>query len=212
MRYEWNSKYILKTANANLAVSLVDMKLYLKIQTAVEDALITSLIKVATLLAEKYTGIEILDKTFTMYLDFFPYFKRYGNRVEENFDVNTIQVKRSKLKSITYIKYYSNEILTTLDNTFYDFKKDNQYSRIYIIDESSSWPAMDTRQQSVEIEFEAGHGDDDTELPEDLKLAIKRIVAYLYQNRGDCVDSKGCNVCVLAGSAPLLDLHCILEI
>jgi len=211
-RYEWNSKYIVKTPNTELAVTLDNMKSFLKIDTTADDALITSLIKTTTSLAESYMGIEILKKTFTMYMDFFPFDKRYGNRVEENFNQYTIQVKRSPLDSITHIKYFSATVLTTLDNTLYDFSQDTQYSRIYLIDDDSIWPTVDDRKQAVEIEFIAGIAEDDPEVPDDIKTAIKRIVSYLYFNRGDCTDSKSCNVCVLAGAAPLLDFHAILEI
>jgi len=209
-RYEWNSKYILQTDNANLAVSLIDMKAYLRIDTTADDALITSLIKSATKLAEQYASIEILDKTFTMYLDFFPFNKVYGNSVEENFNSYSIQVKRSKLISTSHIKYYSGETLLTLDDALYSFSKDNEYSRIYLVDDGTLWPNTDNRKQAVEIEFVAGNGEDDTKIPENLKTAIKRIVAYLYENRGDCVT--GCDVCVLAGAASILNLESVLEI
>ncbi len=212
-RYEWNSKYILKTGNANLAVDLADMKAYLKVDSTADDDLITSLIEAATDLAERYTRREFLNKTFTMYLDFFPYYKQYGNTIATLFNNYTILVKRSKLQSITDIKYYSNDILETLDSSLYDFTEDNDYSRIYLIDCDSVYPCVDCRKQAIEIEFIAGYGDDNTSLPEALKTAIKIIVAYMYENRGDCVTNNNTSdLVMLSGAQPLLDSYKILEI
>ena len=213
-RYELNSKYVLETDNNNLVVSVADAKDYLRITNDnSEDVLIQALIKSATLLIEKYTGRELLNKTFIMYLDFFPYSRRYGNRIEENFNNYTILVKRSLLQSITSIKYYINEVLTTLDSSLYSFTEDNQYSRIYLIDDGSTWVDSDNRKQAVEIEFVAGYGADKTYVPEDFKLKIKRLVAYMYENRGDCISlgssKSGTN---LEAIIPGISQDCILEI
>ncbi len=208
MRYEWNSKYILETGNDTLVVSLAEMKLYLKVDNTADDNLITSLIHAATSLVEKYISRELLNKTFTMYLDLFPFCKQYGNTVESNFNNYTIQVKRSKLQSITSIKYYDNDVLTTLDSALYSFSEDNDYSRIYLIDDSTLWPSTDDRKQAVEIEFVAGYGETTDDVPEDLKTAIKMLVAYIYENRGDCVTTS-----ISSSSANvLLDLYRIREI
>ena len=208
-RYEWNSKYILKTDNAELAVSLIDTKLYLSVDHNDEDALITLLIKSATSIFEKYTGIDVLNKTYTMYLDFFPFYKRYGNRVEENFNVYTIQVKKSKLQSINSIKYYSNNVLETLDSSKYDFTQDNFYSRIYLINDNDCFPDTDDRKQAVEIEFIAGNGDTSADIPDQIKLILLRIIAYLYVNRGDC---PVCDESTLTKIVPIITQYKIIEI
>ena len=209
-RYELNSKYILKTDNYSLAVDLSNVKSYLKVDTTTDDDLITALIKTATKLVEGYTRRELLNKVFTMYLDFFPFGRMHGNTVESNFNNYTIQVKRSKLQSISSIKYYSNEILTTLDPTLYDFSIDNDYSRIYLIDSNSTFPETDERKQAVEIEFIAGYGVSNTLIPDALKTAIKIIVTYMYENRGDCVS--GSELIMLSGASVILDMYKILEI
>ena len=189
-RYEWNSKIILKTAAAGLAVSLDDVKEYLYVTDTASDSLITAMIESATLMFEKHTWREALDKTFTLYLDFFPVPRRYGDSLEGLYNTNTIEVKRSKLKSISSIKYYTDSVLTVFDSSLYIFSKDDVFSKISLLDADSSWPQTDVRKQAVEIEFIAGHGADDTEVPVDMADCIKRIVSCLYSNRGDCAASK----------------------
>jgi len=213
-RYEWNSKYILKKDNLNLAVDLSDMKAYLKVDTTVDDTLITGLIRSATSIVEQYIRRELLTKTFNMYLDFFPYYKIYGNRIEENFNQNnTIEVKRSKLQSITSIKYYSDSVLETLSSSLYSFTQDNDYSRVFLINTSSEWPGIDTRHQAVNIEFIAGYGVVNSFIPEELKTGIKIIVAYLYENRGDCAQtSNSSEIVIISGASVILNQYVILEI
>ena len=178
-------RYQLVTDNDNLAVSLDDVKAWLKIDITTDDALITSLIKAATLEIEKYIRRELLTKLFILYLDTFPLQSilslsyRYSN-------YNNILVKRSKLNDIASIEYFSDSVLTVFDNSLYDFTFDNQYAEIYLIDLNSVWPITDIRKQAVQITFSAGFGVDESFVPEDLKLALKMLVAFLYENRGDC--------------------------
>ncbi|MCK5602297.1 head-tail connector protein [Candidatus Pacearchaeota archaeon] len=213
MRYEWNSKYIITTDNTELIVSLEDMKAYLKVDSSADDALITSMIITSQQLIERYIRRELLNKTFTMFLDFFPYYKAYGSTIEGNFNNYTIQVKRSKLNTLNSIQYFTDNVLTTLDASLYDFTVDNDYSRIYLLDRSALWPTTDERKQSVQIEFIAGYGDAASDVPEALKTAIKIIVAYMYENRGDCVVSNiRSDLIMLSGASIILDFYKILEI
>ncbi len=212
-RYELNSKYILKTDNANYAVDLDDVKTYLKIDTTADDVLIQSLIKTATLLIEKYTRRELLTKTFNMYCDFFPCCNCYGYTYAGRMNENTILLKRSKLQGITSIKYYYNNILETMDDSLYDFTEANDYSRIYLINSSDSWTNTDTRKQAINIEFEAGYGETNTSIPDALKDALKILIAYMYENRGDCIIvNNTSNLVMLSGAQPILNMYQILEI
>jgi uncharacterized phiE125 gp8 family phage protein len=211
-RYELNSKYILKTDNANYAVDLTDVKSYLKIDYTTDDALLQLLIKTATLLIEKYTRRELLNKTFNLYLDFFPYSQNYGYTFEGINNENTILVKRSKLQSITSIKYYYNSSLETLDSSLYSFTQDNDYSRIYLIN-NNSWVSTDTRKQAINIEFVAGYGATNSSIPQVLKDALKIIIAYMYANRGDCVIvNDTSDIVMMSGALPILDMYKIIEI
>lgn len=213
MRYELNSKYILKTDNAGYAVDLTDVKAYLKIDYTTDDTLLQHLIKTATLLIERYTRRELLTKTFNMYLDFLPCCENYGYTYESQFNENTILVKCSKLQSIASIKYYSNSILETMDSSLYDFTEDNDYSRIYLINQNSSWADVDSRKQAINIEFDAGYGATNTSIPQALKDALKIIISYMYANRGDCVNvNNTSDIVMLSGAMPILDMYKIIEI
>jgi len=179
-----NPRYELIVPNTNLAVTLADIKAWLKIDISDDDALITSLIKASTLEIERYIRRELLRKTFKLYLDTFPsqsiFFNIFRSRT------NLILVKRSRLTAITSIEFFSDSVLTVFDDTLYDFTIDDQYSSIFLIDINTLWPITDIRKQAVQITFDAGYGDDESFVPEDLKQALKMLVAFLYENRGDC--------------------------
>ena len=156
------------------------MKEHLKIPTSNtdSDAYITKLIKVAALLVEKYTKRELITKTFKTYRD-----GLYSNCY--------IQLRRSKVQSIESIKYYKDGSLITIDSSTYSFTDTNsKWANIYLVDMNNSyWPSdVDDRPQAVQIEFKAGYGDDESTIPDDIKQAIKMIIACLFANRGDCVD------------------------
>jgi len=177
-------RYELIVPNTNLAVTLEDIKAWLKVDTDTDDALITSLIKAATLEIERYIRRELLTKTFKLYLDTFPSQSIFFNLFRSS--DNPILVKRSRLTDIASIEFFSDSVLTVFDDTLYDFTIDDQYSSIFLIDINTIWPITDIRKQSVQITFDAGYGIDNTFVPEDLKQALKMLVAFLYENRGDC--------------------------
>jgi len=206
-------RYRVTTPNSNLAVSLADVKEWLKIDITDDDALITSLIKAATLEIEKYIRRELLEKTFVLFLDTFA----------ESFFIyrrsRNILVKRSRLTSVLSIQFFIDTVLTVFDDTLYDFTIDEQYSSIYLINKNTIWPTTDIRKQAVQISFIAGYGDDDTFIPEDLKLALKMLIAFLYENRGDCNTtlstggtSNTAEESMLIGIKAILNLYKIEEI
>ena len=174
--YELNKTYVLTTDTINLVVSVDNIKDYLRLDSDydIEDDLIEELIKTSTRFVENYTGRELITKTYTMYMDFFPSCE--------------IEICRHKIQSISSIKYYTNSILTTLDSSLYSFTKgDNFFQNIYLVNGVSFFPSTDDRKQAVEIVFTAGFGINESFVPDIFKTIIKRLVSYLYENRGDCI-------------------------
>lgn len=162
-----------------LAISVADVKEHLKIPASNTDSddYIEALIKAATLLVEKYIKRELITKTFRTYRDYL---------VSSCY----IQLRRSKVQAIDSISYYKDGSLTVIDSSLYSFTDSvSDWSNIYLVDYTSTWPTdSDKRPQAVLIEFQAGYGPDDSYIPDDIKQALKLIIACLYYNRGDCID------------------------
>lgn len=172
------TEYVVTTERAALPVALSDVKNFLRITDTSDDSLLTILIHTAADLFEGFTHRTLINTTFTAYIDDFP--------VE-----NYIELRRSKLVSVTSVKYYIDAVLTTLDSAEYYTTNSDDYSRIHMVDDDS-FPTTDTdRVQTVQVEFVAGYGASDLDIPYSIKSALMSHIAWLYENRGSSSDCSG---------------------
>ncbi len=152
-------------------VSLADMKLYLKITTTADDALIQAMIDSATEWGEKYTGRDFRAITWDLLLD------RFTDRIE---------LRRDPVASVTTVKHLVSGSLVTVPATVFYLKKLVQSSEI-LLNEDQVWPTnTDDREQVIEIRFVT----EGFRCQDSIIEAIKRHVAFWYRNRGDCPDVK----------------------
>jgi uncharacterized phiE125 gp8 family phage protein len=177
MRVPFN-QYVLVTPASALPISLDEVKTQAKLDAddTSEDTYLQSLILAAVNRCESYIRRDLINKTYRLYLNRFPYSDTVG-----------IEIKRSKLQSISFLKYYLDGVLTTLSSANYYFADSADYSSIYLI-EDVSWPTPDTRRQAVQIEFVAGYGSSATSVPDDIRQALLQHVTFMYQSRGDSGD------------------------
>lgn len=155
-------------AYATSPVSLADMKTYLRISGSSEDALIQSLIDAATAWSEDYTGRQFRENTWKLLLDEF---------------ADRIDIRRSPVKEITSITHIVSGVPAIVAASTYYLKHLTQLAEVLLVD-GEDWPTTtDEREQAITVFFTAavyaralGRFND----------AVKRLVAYLYENRGDC--------------------------
>lgn len=160
--------YVLKTPGT-VPVPLAEMKAYMKVTSSSDDDLITSMLSLATTWGENYTGREFRANTWTLLKDAFE---------------DRICIRRSPVDTITSVKHLVSASLVTVADSVYYLKDSTQFSEI-LLNEDQVWPTdTDNREQVIEIEFVTkAYRDIDA-----IKTAIKRHVAFWYQNRGDCAD------------------------
>jgi len=189
--------YLLQPPTGNLAVPLVEMKAWLKVTVADEDALITALIKSATLTGERITKRDFIQKTYKTFRDIFSDFPlSFGNfaplipPINRPSNFGEIELRKSKLQTVLSVEYLLNDVLTPVATTVFYATEEFDFSRLALID-GQSWPTdVDNRKQAVVIKFIAGYGVDDTDIPADIRTAIKKHVANAFANRGDCDDEE----------------------
>ncbi len=168
------NNYILVTDSLIEPITLQEVKTYLRIDTNDYDNILTPLIKTVRQLAEKITGRDFINKTWKTYLDCFP---QCG-----------IEIKKSKLQSITSIKYYSDSVQIILDPSVYYITDESTYASIYLAC-NKFYPKTDhCRRQAIEITFVSGYGLLASDVPQALRQAMITHVAYLFNNTGDCAD------------------------
>lgn len=182
--------YILVTGPTTTPISVDEVKSYAKISGTSQDTLISILINAAVSYFETFTKRDLINKTYKCYLDNFPRYNGNNAVLSDGFTYdykNTgILLKKSKLQSITSIKYLLNTILTTWDSSNYYISNENTYASIYL-ENTINYPTdVDARKQAVEITFVAGYGAAASNVPDEIRLALMAHVAYMLENRGDC--------------------------
>lgn len=174
--------YILTVPAVSPAIDLESIKDHIRSIQGFDDydSQLLSLIKVVTQYGEKVTGRDFINKTYQGFLDCFP-----------ACEWQSIQIRKSRLQSVSSIQYYKNGVLTTFDASKYYFTESEEFSTIQLVD-GETWPTdIDKRKQAVIITFVAGYGDDSCDIPALLRQAMLSHLTVLFENSGDCMDDEG---------------------
>jgi len=164
-------KVKIATAPADIPVTLVEAKAHLRVDSSLEDTLITTLINVATEYAEKRLSRSLINQTWDLYMDAFP-------------SVNYINIPFPPLQTITFVKYYdSDNALQTWAASNYDVDTILEPGRIIQSATGDGYPGTYDRPNAVNVRFVAGYGADSTTVPETTRAAIKLLISHLFENR-----------------------------
>jgi uncharacterized phiE125 gp8 family phage protein len=190
-------------------VSLAEAKAHARVEFADDDAIITSLIVAARRLCETEVRRSFITQTWDFQLDRFPY--RMSGQVLDPwaFPSNrlwlermaipgngVIEVPRPKLQSVASITYIDVQGNTqTLDPSAYRVVPGTPG----VVEPAyqTTWPAVRPVSGAVTVRFVAGYGDDATAVPDCVKIAVKMLVGYLYENREPYLVSAGLTVAEL---------------
>lgn len=153
-------------------ITLEEMKLYLKVDTDDEDALITAMISAATLAAEKYMKRDLLETTY----------QNYRDCIEQD-----LTLRRAGFASLESFEYLKNGSYSELDSSKIKLADYGIYGRLWEVSLTENY---DVHPQAIKITFKTGFGASGSDIPDDIILGIKAHVAFLYENRGDCPSDK----------------------
>lgn len=158
--------YTLVTAPATEPLTLAEAKLHLRVDTDVEDSLITALITAARQKVEDDTWRTLITQTWKLSLD--------------KDEVKTFMgLTKSPTQSISHIKYFDlNVVQQTLSTGSYQSNLLNEPAIIQL----SSIPQMADRMNAMEIQFVCGYGVA-ASVPEALKVAMKYLIGHWYEHR-----------------------------
>lgn len=165
------------TAPTTIPLTLAEAKLHLNVSSTADDAIITSHIKAATLLLENRTHRCFIKQTRTLKADSFDD-RRYvhGRRM---------YLPRSPISStgsvaVTYVD--TNGTTTTLATSDYVVSTYDQPG--YIAEAyNATWPATLAQPNAVTVTYPVGGSTAATAVPENIKQAIRMVVAHWYRNR-----------------------------
>lgn len=163
--------YILVSEIGSEPLTLNDIQTHLRLDGLDYVCILTPMIKTSRLIGEKITGRDFIEKEWRTYLDYFP-------------TCEGIELRKSKLLSITSIQYYDeNNVLQTLSSDDYYITQEADYSSIFIKSDKS-FPRTYCRKQAVIITFRTSFPN----FPQDLKQAMLSVCQYLFENTGDCIN------------------------
>lgn len=169
LSYNMSTKLI--TAPSVEPVSLPEAKDWARIDISDDDNLIKALITTARNLSETFTRRSFINTTWRYAMDCFPYGK-------------VIDLPWSPLSSVTNLKYYDTAgVQQTFNSSLYYLDKETEPGRL-ILNPNEVWPSIESeRYSAVTVDYVAGYGATADLVPEDIKTAIKMLVAHWYDVR-----------------------------
>lgn len=156
-------------------VSTDDCKTHMNIESSFtdDDLYIAALQKVARKYVEVVTRRKLITQTWQYFLEDWP-------------DEDYIVVPFGQLQSVTHVKYTdSNDTVNTDFDEGDEFTvdTDSDPGRI-VLKYGESWPtATLATQNPIEIQFVCGYGDAGSDVPDEILMAIKLMVAEMYERR-----------------------------
>jgi len=160
-------------APAARPVSLGDMKSYLRVDHDDENPRIEEMIAAATAKIDGYhgeLGRALITQTWRVDYDRFPADRRLELPIDP---IIAIDVKYSDADNVEQ----------TLSPSSYSAVVDSRGAFVQILDSVAGWPATYDRPDAVRVTIVAGFGATGADVPEDLRHAIRRTVAYWFENR-----------------------------
>lgn len=129
-----------------------------------QDSEIRSLIQQAVDIVERDTCLALMTQTWTLNLDCFP--------------CDIIELRRTPVASVTHVKYYIDETLTTLSSAVYETDFISEPARVRPVD-GEVWPDTDDKLNAVVITFVAGYTSA-ANVPPRAKTAVLLALRHLY--------------------------------
>jgi len=152
-------------------ITLSEAKAWLRVTTTADDNLITDLIVAARQFGEKFCNRIFINTSIDCF------FSALDSTNCELYPF--VQVRRAPLISITDLSIYSGGSYAAF--TDYTVKNSNGFSRLIFKNGISSDLDIDF---PIRLQATFGYGDR-SNLPDEIKTAVKAHVAFLYENRGD---------------------------
>lgn len=178
----------------DLAVSLSELKLFLKVDDTSDDTLLSSLIFAATDICASAIHGTIVQTSYSLWMDSWPAYTEWDS---DSYDV-MIQRPVYSTYAKRYIELPRPPIMATSDVTAFQVYDANgnasDYTGSYYVDivsrpprlyldDTSSPPTPGRTYDGIRIDYTAGYAEN--QVPYQIRNAIMMVVAYLYHNRGD---------------------------
>jgi uncharacterized phiE125 gp8 family phage protein len=159
---------ILIAPPATEPLTLAETKLFLRVDGTAEDDLVNALIKAARAHVETVTARALITQGWRAFRDQWP-----SKRV--------LRIPRAPVISLDALTVHDEDGAAHLvDPSAYRLDKASVPARLQVSDAA---PVPGLMVNGIEVDFTAGYGDQPTDVPEPLRLAMRRLVAHWYEHR-----------------------------
>ena len=150
-------------------VTLAEAKAHLRVVDAVEDSMISSLVKAAREEVETATGLALITQDWRLYLDCWP-----GSGV--------VRLRRHPVQAVTQVTVYNAAgAPETSVPPVVNLDKASRPARFAMPDTAK---APGRAMNGIEIDFRAGFGSTGVDVPDGLKRAILLLAGHWFEHRG----------------------------
>lgn len=167
------------TPAADVVVSLADAKTHLRVTDTDSDAYIPLLVTLATRIYEERANTSLITQTLILHLDRFP----------EN--EGPIYLPRGPVQTVASVYYVDTSGVAT-EFVAASYKVDiNRAIATIRPAYGYTWPATREQGDAVYIEYDAGYGDDATDLVDTADMpvhAVKLLVGHFFERRESTSD------------------------
>lgn len=161
---------VLTSAPAREPVSLFEAKQYLRVDSAVEDPVVASLILAARLHIEGALDIAMLTQSWTLVLDRWP-------------EDGRVAIPLGPLQSVDSVKVYdADDVAQTVSPETYVVDLSSLRPRL-VRHAGAVWPTPGRPANGIEIAVTAGYGDTPGKVPQPVRQALLMLVAHWYEQR-----------------------------
>jgi len=154
-------------------ITVIEAKSHLRVDISDDDGIIGDYITAARLHVEDLTSKKLITQTWKLILDRFPWGR-------------TIELPFGPVQSVTSVKFTDQAgVQATQTASEYVVDVMSERARI-VLKDSFDWPDPDGDLQeanAVEIEFIVGYGAAGSDVPQNLRHAVRMLVGHMYENR-----------------------------
>lgn len=164
------------------ALTVQEVKDYLRVDSDAEDTLLEVLISAATEMAESYLGRFLLTTVIEEFYDFFPVYKTGVDPFRG--DRNIIYLSRGPVQSLASVKYIDgNGDEQTVSSSDYRTDLVSEPGRIF---PDYGWYGTKDTVNAVIVRYTCGYTQA-SDVPANIKMAMLLMIGEMYEKRVDSV-------------------------
>lgn len=171
------------TPPASEPISVAEAKLHCRVDHSTEDTPFAGWIETARIQCELIAQRSFITRTYTAYLDNWPYMTRF-------------ELPYPPLIGVTSLKYYDDQGSAAVTVSSSDYLVDvNSEPGRFALKSTATWPSVTLREiNGVEMIYTAGYGTEAADVPENYRNAMLLVIGHLYEHREGVIIEQGVTI------------------